>query len=55
MSLTPPQREAIKDAESDIARIVAKLCVEHELLVESIEANADTVEIVAFNVREIGG
>jgi hypothetical protein len=54
VSLSPSQREAIKDAESDIARIIAKLGVEHDLVVDSIEANADTVEIVAFNVREIG-
>jgi hypothetical protein len=35
-------------------RHVCEAGVEHDLLVESIEANADTVEIVAFNVREIG-
>jgi DNA-binding MarR family transcriptional regulator len=54
VSLTPAQRAAIAAAEAEIARIIAALCIEHELLVESIEANADTVEIVAFNVREIG-
>jgi hypothetical protein len=54
VSLTPSQRAAIAAAEAEIARIIATLCVEHELLVESIETNADTVEVVAFNVREIG-
>lgn len=52
--LTQSQRAAIESAEAEIARIITALCVEHELLVESIEARADTVEVVAFNVREIG-
>jgi hypothetical protein len=54
VSLSPSQREAIKAAEADIARIIAKLGAENDLVVDSIEANADTVEIVAFSVQEIG-
>jgi hypothetical protein len=54
VSLTHEQREAIAAAEAEIARIIATLCAEHELLVESIDARADTVEIVAFNAQEIG-
>ncbi|WP_159728328.1 hypothetical protein [Methylosinus sp. Ce-a6] len=52
--LTPSQRTAIESAEAEIARIIAALSAEHELLVESIETRADTVEIVAFNMQEIG-
>lgn len=52
--LTQSQRAAIAAAEAKIACIIAALCVEHELLVESIDARADTVEIVAFNAQEIG-
>lgn len=54
MSLTTAQRAAIAAAEAEIARIIARLGAEQDLVVDSIEANADTVEIVAFNVREIG-
>jgi hypothetical protein len=53
-SLTQSQRAAIEAAEAEIARIIAALCAEHDLLVESIDARADTVEIVAFNAQEIG-
>lgn len=52
--LTQSQRAAIAAAEAEIARVVTTLCVEHDLVVDSIDANSDTVEIVAFNAREIG-
>lgn len=53
-ALTQSQRAAVEAAEAEIARIITALCAEHDLLVESVEARADTIEIVAFNVREIG-
>lgn len=51
--LTNSQRAAIEAAEAEIARIIARLGAEQDLVVDSIEANADTVEIIAFNIREI--
>jgi hypothetical protein len=52
--LTQSQRAAIESAEAEIARIIARLGAENDLIVDTIEANADSIEIVAFNVREIG-
>lgn len=56
MNLSQSQRAAIAAAEAEIARIIIALSNEHSLIVESIDMRVDPdgIEIVAFDVREIG-